>query len=250
MDTVITSTKNDIVKAAKSLHTKKGRESLRQFLVDGPKCVTELIEYAPQLILHFFVLSGAQSSVNQSAQSVGPVHFVAPHVLAALSGTKSPQEITAVAAFPEAKPPKSGFVLALDELQDPQNVGTMIRTADAAGAAGVALSPQCADPLSPKAVRASMGSIFHLPVFHIDLPEYINRLKSSGYAVLAADMGGVPEYTYDWDKTCLVIGNEARGVSEAIRNLSTALVSVPMYGKAESLNAAAAAAVLIYQLRT
>ena len=144
----------------------------------------------------------------------------------------------------------NGFIVALDDVQDPQNIGTIIRTADAAGAACVVLSAGSADPYSPKAVRASMGSIFHIPVIAVPLPPYLNTLLPLGYQIAGAHLDGQTEYTLDPEKTCLVIGNESRGLSVAVLELTTQRIKIPMFGKAESLNAAVAAGILMYKIRT
>lgn len=252
MNQVITSTKNDFVKIVKSLKTKKGRAKHSSFLVEGVKCVEELIKHRPDLLDCIIITEGCCSEFESFALSLGAkVYIVKEHVLAALSDFKTAQGVVAVAKLPTSIPPESGFILAFDNVSDPQNVGTMIRTADAAGCSGIVLSSESADYLSPKSVRASMGSVFHLPiVITEDLHSYLNNLIKVGYRVAAADMHGTADYSYDWQKTCLVIGNEARGVSSKTIDICTDKISIPMFGKAESLNAAVAAGILIYKIRT
>lgn len=251
MAEIITSTKNEFVKLAKSLRTKKSRISNKCFLVEGEKCVSELIQYAQDLIQDFIVLENKYLHILSTvSKSHIKIHYVKDHVMNAICESKTPQGIAAIAAFPEYTLPSKGFIVALDNVQDPQNVGTIIRTADAAGCSGVALSHECADYLSPKAIRASMGSIFHLPICKMNLLEYLPKLVENGYSIVSAHLNGNFEYTLDWKKTCLVIGNEARGISEDVQRLSTQLIKIPMYGEAESLNAAVAAGILIYKIRT
>lgn len=251
MNESITSTKNDTVKIAKSMHTKKGRSTHQAFLVEGKKCVDELIAHMPDLIRHFFIKENASEDIiNKARQTDKHIIFVADHVMTAVCDVKTPQDIAAVASFPQQALPDSGFIVALDGLTDPSNVGTIIRTADAAGCSGVVLSPDCADPISPKALRASMGSLFHLPVARAELQNYLPNLTQQGYHIASAYLSGYTDFSLDWQKTCLVIGNESRGVSESVQKLSTDLIKIPMYGKAESLNAAVAAGILIYQIRT
>ena len=144
-------------------------------MIEGEKCVRELMACMPERIHSLAVTEGRFDDVTQSARETGArVYIVAEHVMKALCDCKTPQGIATVAAIPDYQPVREGFVIALDGVQDPSNVGAVIRTADAAGASGVALSPGCADAFSPKAVRASMGSIFHLPVFRTALPEYLS----------------------------------------------------------------------------
>lgn len=251
MNQVITSTKNEFIKKIKSLKTKKGRAKHSSFLVEGVKCVDELISHRPDLLDCIIASEDIPSTFASTAENAGAkVYIVKEHVLAAVSDFKTAQGVVAVAKFPNNASSKDGFILALDDVSDPQNVGTMIRTADAAGCTGIVLSTKSADYLSPKSVRASMGSVFHLPIFIIDdLHSYLSNLIIDGYRVAAADMHGTADYSYDWQKTCLVIGNEARGVSDKTLEICTDKISIPMYGKAESLNAAVAAGILIYKIR-
>lgn len=251
MTDIITSTKNEFVKFAKSLRTKKARVANQCFLVEGEKCVSELMQYAPDLIQSYIVLESQHSEMLRNNENSNiRVQYVKDHVMNAICDGKTPQGIAAIAAFPEYETSTRGFIVALDNVQDPQNVGTIIRTADAAGCAGVALSHECADYLSPKAIRASMGSTFHIPIFKVNLLEYLPRLVESEYSIVSAHLNGDVEYSLPWEKTCLIIGNEARGISDDIQKLSTQLIKIPMYGRAESLNAAVAAGILIYKIRT
>ncbi len=250
MKELITSTKNEYIKTLKTLKTKKGRKTQSLFLVEGEKCVQELLNNMPELLDSLIVIENTNEPLINKAIDLGSsVYIVKEHVMDALGDLKTSQGVTAVAKIPFCKPVQGGFILALDDVSDPQNVGTMIRTADAAGCSAVVLSDDSADYLSPKAVRASMGSIFHIPVYYSFLPEYLSGLKDYGYRIACADMGGDSNYEYDWKKTCLVIGNESRGISQNVMALSTDKISIQMYGKAESLNAAVAAAILIYKIR-
>ena len=250
MKEIISSTKNEYIKMLKTLKTKKGRKTQGLFLVEGEKCVQELLEYMPDLLSAIIVVEDTNELFTKKAVDIGrSVCTVKEHVMDALGDLKTSQGIAAIAKIPVSKPVIGGFILALDGVSDPQNVGTMIRTADAAGCNGVVLSESSADFLSPKAIRASMGSIFHIPVYYAVLPDYLSGLKENGYRIACADMNGDSNYKYDWKKTCLVIGNESRGISQEVMSLSTDRISVAMYGKAESLNAAAASAILIYKIR-
>ena len=250
MDTRITSTQNEFVKMAKTLKTKKGRNNHGAFLVEGDKCVRELMTHMPD-ILSSLIVSGAQyDDLTQRALNMGRrVYAVEEHVMAAISDCKTPQGIAAVALKPLHSDVSGGFIVSLDGVQDPQNVGTIIRTADAAGCACVVLSEESADCFSPKAVRASMGSIFHLPVLYEDLVLFASKLLTRGYRIACADIEGSEDYDLEAARTCLVIGNEARGMSQDMLALCTDRIRIPMYGQAESLNAAVAAGILIYKIR-
>lgn len=251
MAETITSSGNEFIKYVRSLKNKKERTQNSAFLVEGEKCVSELAEYMPSAAQSIIVLQGKYPKLTEKLRDSGAnVYHVSESVLLSISDAKTPQGIAAIATIPPPKEVYTGFIVLLDELQDPQNVGTIIRTADAAGCSCVVLSENCADCFSPKAVRASMGSIFHIPVIRTKPAEYIKKLVSNSYEIACADIRGSTEFNLNWNNTCLIIGNESRGVSEGIRGLSTKLIKIPMYGKAESLNAAVAAGILIYKIRT
>ena len=251
METMITSTKNDYVKHIRALHSSKGRSEYKEMLVEGEKCVRELLVFMPERLRSVIVTEGRFDDIAQAASSNGVrVLTAAEHVMNALCECQTPQGIAAVAAIPDYDPVRDGFIVALDDVQDPANVGAIIRTADAAGASGIALSPACADAFSPKAIRASMGSVFHLPIFKTPLPDYLASLISGSYHVACSHLRGSTDFALDWKNTCLVIGNESKGISEAVMAFATDIIRIPMYGKAESLNAAVAAGILIYKIRT
>lgn len=250
-DVVIKSSGNEFIKYARSLKNKKARQESGAFLVEGEKCVEELVTYMPGNTQSVVISDGRYERLAEKAKALGArVYRVTERVLESVCDCKTPQGIAAVAAMPALGRVRSGFIVMLDDVQDPQNVGTIIRTADAAGCSCVVLSEQSADCFSPKAVRASMGSLFHIPVIRAGLRPYIEELLALGYDVACGHLEGDTEFRLDYNNTCLVIGNEARGVSEDIARLSTKLIKIRMYGKAESLNAAVAAGILIYKIRT
>ena len=155
------------------------------------------------------------------------------------------------APIPKTSLPTGRKLVAMDGVQDPGNVGTIIRTADCAGIEGVILSEQCADIFSPKVLRATMGSIFRMPMLVTgDLPGTLQGLIENGYSVMSSQLDGEPFYSRSnvGEKYCLVIGSEGNGVSEPVRALATHKVRLPMRGGAESLNAAIAAGIMMYDL--
>ncbi len=142
-------------------------------------------------------------------------------------------------------------IVALDGVQDPGNLGTIWRTADAAGFQALLLGAGGADPLSPKVQRAAMGSGFRVPFCHApELAESLIALRKRGYRVFASDLSGADFYARPdaGEKFVLVIGNEARGISDAVREAADCRVKLPMRGGAESLNAAVAAGIMMYEL--
>ena len=144
----------------------------------------------------------------------------------------------------------SSLLLGLDNIRDPGNLGTMIRTADAAGADGVLLSNGCVELFNLKVIRSTMGSVFHLPVIeNLDFSEVIPDLKEDGFKIIVSEVHEGKDYTeVDYpEKTCIVIGNEASGISKEILNLADERIKIPIFGKAESLNASVAAGILLYE---
>ena len=187
-------------------------------------------------------------------EKAGARVYLAPrHVLEAACDTKTPQG--ACGAFtlpvpfePEHAPDK---LVVLDGVQDPGNVGTIWRTADAAGLTGMLLASWGADPFSPKVQRAAMGSGFRVPVRVTgNLPEELSVLRNLGYRIIVSALDGAPFYEGmpKCDKCALVVGNEARGVSDEVGSVADVRLKLPMRGGAESLNAAVAAGIMMYEL--
>ncbi|MCH5287610.1 MAG: RNA methyltransferase [Christensenellaceae bacterium] len=244
----ITSLKNPRVLGWRSLKDRKGRRETGCFLVEGRKMVAEALAsgFPVEAVL------ADEARLHELALPRGVAVYALPeHVLAAVCDTKTPQGVAAVVRITE--PGHQGRRLAvLDGVQDPGNVGTIIRTADAAGFDGVLLSGQCADVYSPKVLRATMGSVFRMNLrVTDDLPGALAVLRAGGYAVLSSQLDGEP---FDEavpgiaEPFVLVIGSEGNGVSEPVRQLATHRVALPMRGGAESLNAAVAAGIMMYGL--
>ena len=257
----ITSTRSTRVQAARRLAKRAFRVREGRFLAEGPQAVREALA-RPGTVLEVFTTREAGSrhgDVVASATAAGvAVHLASGQVMAALAQTVTPQGLVAVCATLDrplsavlAAHPRLVAVLA--HARDPGNAGTVIRTADAAGADAVLLTGDSVDPYNGKCVRASAGSLFHLPIslggdVSVDLPE----LRSAGLTILAADGHGDLDLDRATDgglldgPTAWVFGNEAWGLPEATRSLADHVVAVPIHGRAESLNLAAAAAVCLY----
>jgi TrmH family RNA methyltransferase len=256
------------VKAARQLGKKAFRERGRSFLAEGPQAVREALRQ-PGVLTELFVTrqgAGRHPELAAAAASEGiAVHEISGEVMAELAQTITPQGVLGVCHFIDVPlasllqaPPQLVTVLA--NVRDPGNAGTVLRTADAAGADGVIFAAASVDPYNSKCVRSSAGSLFHLPVVAgAPLAETIGRLRDSGVQVLAADGSATqvldsasgPDLTRP---TAWLFGNEAWGLPHDVLALADAAVAVPIYGSAESLNLAAAAAVCLYasarQLRT
>lgn len=247
---LITSLKNPRVQAWRSLKDAKGRRERGAFLVEGDRMVEEALRSSfPLEALLLREDRDFPSGLPEPPEGV-PVFRLPEHVFSAVCDVRTPQG-TAAVLRPRPVPLTGGRFVALDGLQDPGNVGTILRTADAAGFDGALLSPDCADVFSPKVLRATMGSVFRLGLaFPDSLPDRLEELKRDGFSVLSSQLDGEPFYERRnvGDRLVLVVGNEGNGVSEAVRRLATHRLRLPMRGGAESLNAAVAAGIMMYEL--
>ena len=250
----ITSLKNPAVQEARALANAKDRTRQQAFLLDGEHMVGEGLSMRPESIRAVFV---DEKRVDQYAQLLekaqGDVYAVPEHVLAAISQVKTPQGIAAVCALPKARDLSAmgKKLILLENVQDPGNVGTILRTLDAAGFDGCVLTPGCADPYGPKTLRATMGSIFRVPMCTVpDAAAAVRELSAQGYATIAAALDGQPFYERGAlpEKQCVLIGNEGQGLTKETQAACTHRYRLPMRGGAESLNAAVAAAIFMYEL--
>lgn len=248
----ITSAKNPVVRAMKALGTRKGREAAGRMLVEGEVMIAEALKCG--LTIRDALADEANAALAGTLEAAGARAFVVPRsLLEGVCETKTPQGVCASFDLPQPLPMDAApdRIVALDGVQDPGNVGTIWRTADAAGFEAVLLGAGCADPLSPKVQRAAMGSGFRVPfMISDDLPAALLGLKARGWTVLASDLRGEDFYHRPdpGARFVLVIGSEARGISDATRDAASALVKLPMRGGAESLNAAVAAGIMMYEL--
>ena len=253
MNEIITSLQNPQVKAWRALN--KGRsQRLDQgrFLAEGEHMAQEAVkEKKARALLIDAAAREKYSALAQSAQGVS-IYYLSSHVLEAICDAKTPQGIVAVCDLPENSGETSGNLLvALDGVQDPGNVGTILRTMDAAGFHCLLMDEKTADPYSPKALRASMGGVFRVPAMRCaNLAETLGQLARDGYQILAGDLHGYPFFRRPalGDKVCIIIGNEGAGISAAVMEQATMRLKLPMVGGAESLNAAVAGAIMIYDV--
>ncbi len=243
----ITSTKNETYKYVKSLKTKKAREKSRQYVVEGIKSVSDAIAAGADIA--FAVITDKfEKSIELEF-----VYRVPDAIFAPLCDTETPQGVLAVINMPEKEPLalSEDLYLLCDKVNDPGNMGTIIRICDAVGC-GLLLMKDTVDIYSPKTVRASMGSFFHTKVIAGLASDDILEMKNQGYAVIS---GALSEDAKDFreipkdGKRIIVVGNEANGISEEILALSDLCVKIPIWGKAESLNVAVAASLMLYEAR-
>lgn len=243
----ITSLKNPKVTAWKALKDRKGRRESGLFLVEGRKMVEEAL--ASAFPVDALLVDEARTAEFSLPEGI-PAFAMPAHVLSAVCDTKTPQGIAAIVVQTEVALTGRRFV-ALDGVQDPGNVGTIIRTADAAGFDGILLSPQCADVFSPKVLRATMGSIFRMGIHMADdLASLLTELRQQGASIVSSQLDGSPFYAHPplGERFVLVIGNEGNGVSPQVQAAATHRLKLPMRGGAESLNAAVAAGIMMYEL--
>ena len=243
----ITSARNPRVLAWRSLKEKKGRDSLDSFLVEGSRMVCEAFSSA--FSVQAVLLREGENPPCDFPPSV-PVYVLSSHVFQSVCDTKSPQGIAAVLSR-RILPLSGSRFLALDGIQDPGNMGTMIRTADAAGFDGLILSADCTDIFSPKVLRATMGSIFRMSFSLVrDLPAELRDLRNKGFSILSSQLDGEPFYERKdvASSFVLIIGNEGNGISDPVKAEATHRLLLPMRGGAESLNAAVAAGIMMYDL--
>ena len=244
--TIITSKANSVVKNAKKLHQKKYRKS--SYLIEGWHLFEEAIQ-AGAKIEKIFALSEYGEKLTDYPQTV----FVAEEILLDLADSQTPQGIVAIVQKEEEQLPDftSGKYLFLEDVQDPGNVGTMVRTADAAGFSGVIVSSKSADIYSLKTLRSMQGSHFHVPIYRMSVEGFVEEAKKSGLPILATTLS---QNSKDYrelsqlEDFALVMGNEGQGISPFMTNQADQLVHITMKGQAESLNVAIAAGILMFYL--
>jgi TrmH family RNA methyltransferase len=248
---MITSTQNPKLKLARSLMGRpKERLEAKAFVVEGVRLVEEALaaKWAFWFALIGETLSrrGQELATKLKANSI-EVEQVSDALLNTISETTTSQGILAVLNLSLLPVPvRPDFVLIPDSIRDPGNLGTLLRTAEAAGVQAVYLPPETTDAFAPKVVRAGMGAHFRLPIHSLSWEEI--RTATRSLKIYLADMGGNPCWETDFRlPIALIVGGEAEGATEEARNLAEATVSIPMPGKAESLNAGVAGAVLMFE---
>ena len=255
------------VRSVAKLAKREARLETGLFLLEGPQAVAEALTFRPELVVELYATPTAlerYTDIAQTAVDAGvDLEFVTEAVIESMSDTVTPQGIIAVChqfptsikdilrAGPDGERPT--LIAILEEVRDPGNAGTIIRAADAAGADGVIFTGRSVDLYNPKVVRASTGSIFHLPVaVGAELETVLQKVREAGLTVLAADIRGEDLLQARNDgtlakPTAWLFGNEARGLSQEQAAMADRAISVPIYGQAESMNLATAASVCLYE---
>ena len=248
---MITSTSNGKIKnLIKCIKSAKERKKEDIFVVEGIRMFLEIPneQHVETFVTERFFEKYEQSLMDKK------VEFVSENVMHALSDTKTPQGVVSIVkCFHYAKETvcsgEQPLIMALENLQDPGNLGTIIRTAEGAGVTGILMSQDTVDVYNPKVVRSTMGSVFRVPFCYVEnLVETIEQLKKQGFMTYSAHLQGKSFYDYDYQKaTVFCIGNEGNGLSEELTNITEEKIIIPMMGKVESLNAATASTVLMYE---
>jgi TrmH family RNA methyltransferase len=258
MSRAITSLSNPTVKAVRALHMRKAREESGQFLAEGLKIVTEAVElgHAPRTLL-FGAEAAAHPLLRRAVQTTGAAGGeaieVSRDILAKISRRDNPQTVLAVfeqafARLQSLSPGSAACWVALEAVRDPGNLGTIVRTADAAGCGGVILVGDCCDPFSVEAVRATMGSIFAVKIVRASVAEFIAWRAGWPGSVVGTLLTATTDFraaTYA-PPTLILMGNEQAGLTPELAATCDAAVKIPMRGRADSLNLAVATGIMIY----
>lgn len=259
MRKLISSVNNELIKETCDLKLKKYRTICDAFIVEGARSTEEILTSGWE-ILRVFVDMSADSqrirTILTDLEGMGILAFeVTRDVMRRLSDTDAPQGILTVVRrkmyeLNHFNQGEDGLLLVLDEIRDPGNLGTIVRTADAAGVSGIILLEGCADLFSPKTVRATMGSLFHLPIkVEQNKEEFITWCAASNWSIWSSSLeGGESIYGEKLPgRTAIIMGNEAEGVSKVLLAASEKRVYIPMPGRAESLNVAIATGIILFE---
>ncbi|KGN03537.1 RNA methyltransferase [Clostridium novyi A str. 4570] len=252
---LIESKDNTLIKYLRKLRKKKYRVQEEKFLVEGFRFVEEAIKSTFQ-VSHVLIAESAIEKCNSfnilnSVDENTKVCLVKDEILKELCETNNPQGIIAVVDNKKISiEDKNGFYILIDKVQDPGNMGTIIRSANASGALGVIVTKGTVDIYNDKTLRSTMGSIFKIPIIEDNDFEVINDLKSKGFKLIVSSLDTENNF-FDIDltkKVIICVGNEGNGVSDEVYNLGDERVKIPMPGDAESLNVGVAASIMMYEV--
>lgn len=253
---VISSKDNEVIKKIRSLKEKKYRDLYNEYIVEGIKMIKEAIEENANIksivVCEECVNDGTIDKTLLYEIAKYNCIYVTEKVFAGLTDVSNPQGILAVIEKSNLKSKieyDEDIILVLDGLQDPGNLGTILRTADSANLKQIVISKDTADCYNPKVVRSTMGAIFRINVIETDdLVETLKEMKKHKYEVIVTSLDTENSiYDIEYNKKVIVIGNEANGVSKEVQQIADRKVKIPMLGKTESLNASVAAGIMIYE---
>ncbi len=255
MDTIV-SKDNSIIKEVKKLKERKYRREENKFLVEGFRFVSEALD-SDFNVLQIFLCDNSLDKyksfhINDRVKRDTKVYLLKENVFKTISSTDTPQGIIAVVDNKSLKISDiNGFYVLVDKIQDPGNMGTIIRTAHAAGALGIIITKGTVDIYNEKTLRATMGSIFHVPILEDNNFEIVNSLINKGFKILASSLQSDKNFyqlPLRHSKVIICIGNEGNGISDEIYNIAHETFKIPMPGGAESLNAGVAASIVMFEV--
>ncbi|GAA4170176.1 TrmH family RNA methyltransferase [Shinella granuli] len=258
----VTSLSNPIVKDIKALADKKHRDETKSFMAEGLKLVIDALELGFEIrtLVYAKNVKEKPQVVQCATKTVargGLVLEVSEKVLSSITRRDNPQMVVGIftqrwTPLRDLKPKTGETYVALDRVRDPGNLGTIIRTADAAGASGVILVGEATDPFSMETVRATMGSVFAMPLVKTNVADFLAWKKTAGVEVVATHLAGAVDYrTIDYRKkpVVLLMGNEQSGLPDELARAADALARIPQAGRADSLNLAIATGVMLFEAR-
>ncbi|KNY19014.1 RNA methyltransferase [Shinella sp. SUS2] len=258
----VTSLSNPIVKDIKALANKKDRDETKSFMAEGLKLVIDALELGFEIrtLVYAKNVKEKPQVVQCATKTVargGLVLEVSEKVLASITRRDNPQMVVGIftqrwTPLRDLKPQTGETYVALDRVRDPGNLGTIIRTADAAGASGVILVGEATDPFSMETVRATMGSVFAVPLVKTNVADFLAWKKAAGVEVVATHLAGAVDYrTIDYRKkpVVLLMGNEQSGLPDELARAADALARIPQAGRADSLNLAIATGIMLFEAR-
>lgn len=258
----VTSLANPIVKDIKALANKKDRDETKSFMAEGLKLVIDALELGFEIktLVYAKNVKDKPQVVQAATKTVargGLVLEVSEKVLSSITRRDNPQMVVGIFTqrwtnLRDLRPKAGETYVALDRVRDPGNLGTIIRTADAAGASGVILVGESTDPFSMETVRATMGSVFAVPLVKASPADFLGWKKGAGVSVVATHLAGAVDYrTIDYKKkpVVLLMGNEQSGLPEELAREADALARIPQVGLADSLNLAIATGVMLFEAR-
>ncbi len=253
---VITSKDNEIIKNIKKLKEKKYRDQTGEYIIEGIKLVEEAIIENVK-ISKIVVCEDCETDGSIPKDLMYEIAkynciYVSKKIFESISDVNTPQGILAVIEkyqLEEKISYNEDILVVLDGVQDPGNLGTILRTVDSVNLKQIILSPKCADPYNPKVVRSSMGAIFRLNIIESkNIIETLKDIKKNKYKIVATSLETEENiYTLDYNKKAIIIGNEANGVSKEVLEIANEKIKIPMLGKTESLNAAVATGIILYE---
>lgn len=254
---VISSKENEIIKNIKKLKEKKYRDLNNEYIIEGIKIIQEAIQENAK-IKQIIICDDCEKNSNISQEMMYEIAkyeciYVTNKIFTSLTDVKNPQGIMAIIEKNNSKKEEIDYnediIVALDDIQDPGNLGTILRTVDSIGINQILVSKGTADSYNPKVVRSTMGAIFRVKIIECeDLEKTLKEIKKRKFEILVTSLQTENSiYDIKYNKKVIVIGNEANGVEEKIQNMADVKVKIPMLGKTESLNASVATGIILYE---